>query len=221
MFAADDLPARRQRQQEPAGRTASTLLQEFRGLGAPRVPPPPRPGAAAVAAEVEAARSEELPVSTSPDHAALESGLPAELQPGEDLHPAAAAAEEAEESPAATPAYRSAALQRLAAIFGGFRGSGAAPSADAGGLAAEPVGNEEAGTPPPGSAAPLSPVRQYIHYRQGRKLARRLQRQATAEAEGREPEPDTPLPSAAAFAGGGQQALHVWGHSLYLQHRGA
>lgn len=166
MFAADDLPA---------GRTASTMLRDVRGIRTAQQAQQARqageeePSAAGASAGREV--SEELPVSVSPpDAEAITIAAPAAAVPT----PPAGTAEHLAEEPAATPAYRSAALHRLAQIFGGLRGGPSEGGARQGGgltaaaaevAAAEEEGDEEAGSLPPEAALPLSPVQKYISYR--------------------------------------------------------
>ena len=212
MFAADDLPATR---------TASTMLRDVRGIRtaqqaqqaqqarqaqqAQQAGAAEPPGAAS-AVDVGREVSEELPVSTSPpDAESMTVAGPDVLAP-----PAAGRqAEQPTEEPAATPAYRFAALQRLAHIFGGFRGWAAegAGRQDGSGAAAaeEEEQDEEAGALPPEAALPLSPVQKYINYRRGKRLARKQAQQAAAAAEGREPPPPTPLP--ASYSGLGEESV--------------
>ena len=159
MFAADDLPA---------ARTASTMLRDVRGIRTAQQAQQAgakEPSAAGESAGREV--SEELPVSVSPpDAEAITVAAPAAAAPT----PPAGTAEE----PAATPAYRSAALHRLAQIFGGLRGGPSEGGAGQGGgltaaatevAAAEEEGDEEVGLLPQEAALPLSPVQKYISYR--------------------------------------------------------
>ena len=190
LFRADDLQAG-ESAAAAAVRTASSMLRDVRGIGAS--PPPGMP--------VVLQPSAELPISFSPAES------PPLAAPGEAGEPT-------------TPAYRSAALHRLAALFGfgpgAAVGSGAASAGlsrassaeEAAAAAGEGAGLEEAeagsaGVTPsaPFSPGGFSPVRRYIEHRRARMAAkqqRRARRAATAAAQGTEPEPPTPLPSSLA-----------------------
>lgn len=159
MFAADDLPA---------GRTASTTLRDVRGIRtAQQVQQAGEKELSEAAASDGREVSEELPVSVSPpDAEAISIAAPAAAVPT----PPAGTAEHLAEETAATPAYRSAALHRLAQIFGGLRGGPSEGRAMQGGgltaaAAEEDEGDEEAGPLPLEAALPLSPVQKYISYR--------------------------------------------------------
>ncbi|KAL4431140.1 hypothetical protein ABPG75_006396 [Micractinium tetrahymenae] len=232
LFPAEDLQAgehaaaaRQQLRQLHTAPSASALLRDVRGIrmpqqqAAPSAPLPPRqagreveqsPAAAAPPASMgsrAASGSDELPVSISPPGTGT---ADREAPP-----PAAPLAAEPAEA-AGTPAYRSAALSRLAHIFGGaFRRRGSSEEvvptpgslrassggAEAGETESEAEADEEAGmaaAPAAFSGSGFTPVQRYLDYRHGkleRKHQRRQQREAAAAAEGREPEPPTPPPS--------------------------
>lgn len=184
--------------------SASALLRDVRGIRTPQQPaagpsaaartpgqlagqgpagsgevvPALAPGAHAEGAPSSraASGSDELPISISP----AETGMAGARTP---LPPAPLAAEPA--GAAATPRYRSAALSRLAQIFGGpFRwgatsgegmpaGSLRAGSSDAdagqAGAETEAEGDEEAGTAAASAAlspSGFTPVQRYLDYRQ-------------------------------------------------------
>ena len=178
MFAADDLPA--------AGRTASTMLREVRGI---RAAQKAQQAQQAQQAAVPREPSAELPVSVSPPdaEASLATAAAAAAAAAGAAPPVAApavpavAAEEGEarEPSAGTPAYRSGALQRLAHIFGGFRGGASAGGGrEAGAGEAEGEGEEEQDEE---AGLPLSPVHQYIRCRWAEKGG-----EADLEQRGRE-----------------------------------
>lgn len=157
MFAADDVPAavqQRLRQLQGAP-SASTLLLDIRGIRA-------APAEGAGAHRASTAGSGELPISYSP--------------PEEATPPGAQAAVTAASAPAATPAIRSAAVQRLAQIFAAGRSRSPdsrrrVPVDGTAAAAAAAAADLEAGSLTPASTVASSPeggftpVQQYIEHR--------------------------------------------------------
>ena len=147
MFAEEDLAPRR---------TASRLLRDVRSIR-PQVPPLPRPEDASAPEFSVTASSAELPVSYLPLQASASTDAAAAAVEAELSLEASGAVETgdggevgADDAVAATPALRSAALQRLAQLFGG--GTAVTQSSPS-------YGDGEAPTPP------LSPVQRYIEHR--------------------------------------------------------
>ncbi|EFN59197.1 hypothetical protein CHLNCDRAFT_50056 [Chlorella variabilis] len=165
VFDADDLPATGQgaSRRLQGAPSASRMLGDVRGIG---TPPPPAAGAGPQPVAGQAG-SGELPVSYgSPQQADQAVGAQA---------PAPAPLQGVEAAEAATPAFRSAAVHRLAQLFGGTsrgragRGGAAADPARAGSSGSG--GDAEAGSPAqtPSAAGEeavgFSPVRRYLDYR--------------------------------------------------------